>query len=215
MSRDVIPGGVALNPSQQATIEVRWVTRATSTGGMLIQFNEVLYRMLAQTTREAKDINNINAFETNHRDAFTIGSCGGNNRNGISSTFSTTPGEEGQTLGPQIGTSTSVVSNTDFDLGNRILHGSGAGQMLHSGAFVDFLTKDEVSPFWQFDIMKVFVNDSGGAITVNEIGCNFGFKAALSIQKWSHCMARHQVSPGVVVNNGEAIQVVYTLRAQM
>lgn len=71
------------------------------------------------------------------------------------------------------------------------------------------------NPNGQFSIRRLFTNNSGAAITVNECGIyaaatHYGNYGSPGGQAFAHCIARDQVSPGVTINNGEVLAVTYT-----
>ena len=71
-----------------------------------------------------------------------------------------------------------------------------------------------VNPNGQFNIRRLFTNNSGSAITVQECGiyavATRYFVTTTMGQAYAHCIARDQVAPGVTVNNGEVLAVTYT-----
>ncbi len=70
------------------------------------------------------------------------------------------------------------------------------------------------NPNGQFSIRRLFTNNSGAVVTVNECGIYAAATRYVAYyagsQSYSHCIARDQVSPGVTVNPGEVLAVTYT-----
>jgi len=68
-----------------------------------------------------------------------------------------------------VGTNNTAVSINDYALNTQIMEGTGAGQMTHQA--VDFPEAVNVSGSdCRFQIHRDFINNSGGSITINEIG---------------------------------------------
>jgi len=67
-----------------------------------------------------------------------------------------------------LGTSTAAVSITDYNLGATIPHGTGAGQLLYGST--DVTDIEIIGNMARFYITRLFTNDGGADITVNEIG---------------------------------------------
>ncbi len=67
-----------------------------------------------------------------------------------------------------VGTGTTAVAYNNSALASKIEHGTAGGQLLHWGGLI----KDtEVSaPYAYFDVSRIFENQSGGSITINELG---------------------------------------------
>lgn len=72
------------------------------------------------------------------------------------------------THGLRVGTSDIAVDPADYELKARILQGVGAGQMVYGAQTYEAV--DVVGMASRFRISRVFTNNSGGAITVKEIG---------------------------------------------
>ena len=124
-----------------------------------------------------------------------------------SKTFSV-KGASGQTnLGIVVGTSTTPVSMTDFSLGSQIPHGIGAGQLLYGSTDVTDL--DFLSNMTRFYVTRLFTNNSGADITVNEVGIlahfynRYGFTFPALIDR---------TLATFVVPHGSSRNVIYEIR---
>jgi len=71
-------------------------------------------------------------------------------------------------LGVVVGTGTTAVTVTDYALETQIAHGTGAGQLAYGASTVNGLITDGSTIY--FNVSRVFTNNSGSSITVNEVG---------------------------------------------
>jgi hypothetical protein len=115
----------------------------------------------------------------------------------------------GEQNGIVVGTGNTAVTPADDKLATRILHGTGASLLEYSGCEV--LIPTFANPNGAMDIRRYFTNNSGGSITVQEVGLySFGYKDSNDV--YSYCICRDVVSPGVAVANTELLSVVYTVQ---
>ena len=202
--RDVLGSTVNVNDGQTLTVEYTLRTSVpATTGGVLIQFNEQLYRQLAQTSREAKTIDNLNSVLGVSAGQFKTAIGGG-----TSYPFTTKTGEVNERIGIQLGASTKSVVNTDYALQDgagvdqRFPHGNGTDELYHSGTLIGPIETSGSNI--SFTLTKVFENDSGSTITVNDMGLYNGFHSTSTFtMQASHCIARFQVSPAETIADGE------------
>jgi hypothetical protein len=66
-----------------------------------------------------------------------------------------------------IGSSDTAVAIGQYNLGSKIAHGTGSGQMSYGTSTVEAITKDTT---WLFKVVRTFTNNSGATITVREFG---------------------------------------------
>lgn len=85
-----------------------------------------------------------------------------------SDAFESVPSTSINTRGIQVGTGTAAVAIGDIQLGTLIADGAGAGQLSHSG--VTSTAPATVGATRRFTLVRTFTNNSGGSITVNEVG---------------------------------------------
>lgn len=216
--RDVLGGSaVTVNDTQTLTVTYEITTDVpTTSGGVLIQWNEMFYRQLAQTTREAKDIFNNNKVKGDENGQFYVNSHGGDNP--LAMIPVDTDDNESYRIGPRVGTSTTNVVNTDFRLqdgaaaNTAIEHGEATGEFYHYGAEVSGLkfSGTQIS----IEITRVFENRSGATISVEEVGLYVGYVSGaitgLPTIENVHCVSRHLVTTVSVLNN-EFLKVTYTI----
>jgi hypothetical protein len=67
-----------------------------------------------------------------------------------------------------VGSSDAPIAIDQFNLGAKIVHGTGAGQLSYGAMTVEPLTKTATT--WSFRMVRTFTNGSGGVVTVREIG---------------------------------------------
>lgn len=100
----------------------------------------------------------------------TVKDTGGTDRSISTNTanFQVTAGAGTSTYGIQVGTGTTPVSISDFKLVSQIAHGTGAGQLQYGATSVDTYAVSGNRAF--FNVQRLFTNNSGSDITVNEVG---------------------------------------------
>jgi len=116
------------------------------------------------------------------------------------------------TRGIRLGTSTQAVALTDYKLISEIGCGTGTGEMEYYGTWqsnqqITTSGTQESS----FDIEAIYNNNSGGSITIQEIGLYCGYQTLTQVE-YVTCMLRDLVSGGQTVNDGEWIKVKYTIK---
>jgi hypothetical protein len=106
-----------------------------------------------------------------------------------------------------VGSGTGAESNTDNKLGTRITNGVGAGNLVFGGQEISSVLK--VSGNYDLHLTRRFANNSGGNVTVNEIGiyCERG--------TWEFCLARDKLPSGDVIGDTEGYVVEYILRISL
>ena len=82
--------------------------------------------------------------------------------------FQVTAGAGTSAYGIQVGTGTNPVTIDDYKLQSQIAHGTGAGQLQYGATSVDAYAVSSGKAF--FNVQRLFTNNSGGDITVKEIG---------------------------------------------
>lgn len=115
------------------------------------------------------------------------------------------------TFGIQVGTGTNAVTANDYALQTKIAHGSGAGQLSYGLTTIPQTTGPAVTGSRAyFDFVRIFTNNSGGDITINELG--LVAEEQLQVGTKVYIMyARDKLTTGATVPNGGTIQVKYTL----
>jgi len=111
------------------------------------------------------------------------------------------------THGVVVGTNagTTAEDNENFALDTKIADGAGGGQLGYQA--VTFVATRVVGPNVDLDISRVFVNTSGGTITVKEIGI-----IGLNAMDTKYHLHLRDVVSDEPVDNAESLTVVYVLR---
>jgi len=103
-----------------------------------------------------------------------------------------------------VGTGTNAVTLTDYKLQTQIAHGNGAGQLAYgAGSFVAPTTSGS-DRYW--DAVRTFTNNSGGDITINEVGIY-----AFSSNPYYYCIAR-DLTGGVLIANTKVATLTYRFK---
>jgi hypothetical protein len=115
--------------------------------------------------------------------------------------------------GIRLGTGLIAPTINDYALQTPIAEGSGAGQMNHGA--VTFGTPAADSTTSQFTITRNMANNSGGLITVNEIGlyCRCYYWNGDSIVTGYFMIIRDVIGGGIAVPNGQTLTVNYRPQA--
>jgi len=111
------------------------------------------------------------------------------------------------TYGIVIGTNAGVSAedNEDYALDTKILNGAGGGQLNYQA--VTFVVPRAVGPNIDFDVLRTFVNASGGTITVKEIGI-----IIKNTDDTKYHLLLRDVVADEPVDDAETLTVIYTLR---
>lgn len=110
--------------------------------------------------------------------------------------------------GIQVGTGVTAESFEDYVLATKIANGSGSGQLayiaheLHSVSYAALTLKDE--------IVRFFNNNSGGTVTINEVGLVYDGILTQSAKRVMN--ARDKLSSGVELPDTGQLKVTYTVQ---
>jgi len=102
-----------------------------------------------------------------------------------------------------IGSGDSPVNIDDYDLDTKISHGDEAGKMHYNATTVESTAK--INNGYIFRIIRTFTNNSGGDITVKEIGI------IAKHRENKYLIARDVLSSPVTVPNGATLTVRYII----
>lgn len=116
--------------------------------------------------------------------------------------------DDNDAYGIVVGTGTGAESNTDYALGTKIAHGSGAGQL-------DYGPQSFVEPYvngayCDLVLSRTFYNGSGSPITAYEFGVYI--KTTCSGGSFYFCIIRDMEAAGKTVLAGDSMVVQYTIR---
>ncbi len=164
----------------------------------VIQFLELIYGLLVAYLSDIDATDTANAETRLISSAVAITSAGRCDAAGGDDAYGIVVGTN---AGP------SAEDNLDFDLDTRILHSAvGAADKLNYQA-VTFQAAQEVGANVDVEVTRTFVNETGGGITVKEIGL---ITKQLTGPKY-HLMLRDVVADELVAD-GETLTVIYILR---
>lgn len=114
----------------------------------------------------------------------------------------------GDEIGIQVGTGVGVVTPTDTAMGTRIAHGRGGGELEYGGC--ELVGIAFANPNGEFTIRRYFTNNSGGGITVEEVGL-YTVGVEFNAGAWPFCAAR-DLTGGVAVANTELLRATYVVQ---
>jgi hypothetical protein len=133
-----------------------------------------------------------------------IGSDGGGEQETTAAGFCQTAGTQ---RGIVVGSSAAAWTFNDYMLGSIIGHGMGAGQLTWQSC--DLLSKSYVGLVYTANWLRYFNNNSGGDVTVNEVGiyvyCSLGGGQNV-------LLARDVTGAPVVIPNTGQLNVTYTIQ---
>jgi hypothetical protein len=112
------------------------------------------------------------------------------------------------TAGIILGTSDMPVNLAQYDLANRITHGTGSGQLSYGATNVETLVKGTV---WYFRVIRTFTNYGGASITVKEIGLFVRLGMTASPGYFSCMLARDVLTSPITVPDGSTLTVRYII----
>jgi hypothetical protein len=114
----------------------------------------------------------------------------------------------GSDYGIMVGTGTAAVITTDDNLQTLIQHGTSSGKLQYLGCMIPGDVTIS-APNASFNIERLFLNSSGGDVTINEIGIYAAYFTSI------YCIIRDLVSPAVTVANNEYLKVTYTIQVSV
>ena len=115
------------------------------------------------------------------------------------------PGEGGANRGLLVGNGTTAVTLDDYNLASKIAHGTGAGQLHYYETNTRHYTDSDRS---YLEVSRRFYNESGGDITVSEVGLVFSEQDASNV-KYFFLILRDLLDPAVTVANYQTLIVKY------
>jgi len=190
-SRDPI-STVTINDGSTVSFQYSIRTSSQDSGGIMTNFNEMLYRHMANTNRTVKDVNNVDQDDgpsTNQwRTIPRAGVAEFANRDGV-----------------VVGTSGQVVDEANVSLINEIQQGQNDGELFRSGGYVDALVRDDANDRFYFDLVSIFENRGSTNIEAREIGYYTNGPSGLVM------IARSQVDPSQTISPGDVVEARYRI----
>jgi hypothetical protein len=113
------------------------------------------------------------------------------------------------TMGIVVGTGDTAFGLDQYCLVTPIAHGNAAGQFAYSAQAANALSYVGGTKTWKNAIARIFNNNSGGSITVKEVGLYAGY---VTFNTSSNYMwERSVLSPTVAVADGAQLTVTYEI----
>jgi len=153
ISRDVI--NVTIPDTETVSFSYKIRTSSEADGGIMTNFNEMLYRQFADTNRVVQDINNNDQNDGPAHRQFASRSFGGSISN---------------LAGVMLGTSSDPVDEGNNSLGNRIPLGQQDGELYRVGSYVSDFNYDKATDESYFDLVSFFESRGSTQIDVEELG---------------------------------------------
>ncbi|GAH73198.1 unnamed protein product [marine sediment metagenome] len=172
---------------------------------IVLQFLRLLYIKHTQANLVVTDISNT-ARTVDSSNLLNMAVAGPAGFSGIIHLQSATAAISGENIGIQVGTGTTAPTPTDYVMETRIDHGQAAGEFEYGGT--ELLALVISDPNGEFTIRRYFTNDSGGSITVNEVGI-YAVASIADDSFYAFLAARDKVDPGVAVADGKILRVTY------
>lgn len=116
-----------------------------------------------------------------------------------------TTGTLGTNYGIVVGTSDTAFNIEQYALGAMIVHGTGAGQLVYQASGFD--SKAYASKIWTTTSKRIFNNNSGGDITIKEVGL---LPQSQYVTR-DFLVERSVLAPAVTVPNGAQLTVTYKI----
>lgn len=113
-----------------------------------------------------------------------------------------------QLYGLVVGTSLIAPDVEDYSLVARITHGNAAGQLYYQADTID--APVTAAPSQYINVYRTFDNNSGGAITINEVGIYCITYDSGSVARY-FCLARDLPAAPITAPNGGGARLTYTV----
>lgn len=124
---------------------------------------------------------------------------------GLVNIFSLMAASENDSYGIVVGTGTTSPATDDYSLETQIAHGTGAGELVHGAVNAIIPVASGVNIDQKF--YRTFTNNSGGSITVKEIGM---ITRTMGSNTYYFLIARDSVDHTVL--DGQTLTVEYLIR---
>lgn len=103
--------------------------------------------------------------------------------------------------GIMVGSGSTVPTISDYSLVTPITHGTGAGQLSYAASSV-IQSQNNVGEYSSFIIGRVFTNNTGGDVTIREMGI-----AEQGSGSTTRLLTLRKLTGNIVLNNGESVTV--------
>ena len=189
--------------------------RKLLSGSFVKAFIQLLYCNIANLTYSITDVSgdseSYSVLNSTFVPLFFCNGTGGGTRSSVDGRIFYNAGNKtdgvavlGDDIGVQVGTGTTAVTSNDISLESKILHGTSSGKLKYLGHFISDVEVSGSNA--ELIIERVFYNNSGGDVTVGEIGIY-----SFTWLKY-YCILRDVLASPVTVSNGEYLKVAYTIQ---
>lgn len=114
-------------------------------------------------------------------------------------------------MGIRVGSGNTPVDISDFKLETPIEEGIGVGQLSHFECIIGIPSVGAAES--AFTVERFCLNNSGGDVTVREIGMYANITSTVIEGTYYACIVRDVLGGAVVIPDGGAITVIYTVKA--
>lgn len=121
--------------------------------------------------------------------------------------MSVNAGSGSEAYGIRVGTSSQAFSREDYELIERITHGTGEGQLLYGATMVEEYAETDSEAYFRFT--RTFTNNSGSAVTVREIGV--AIRQKIGNNNYYFLIARDVLDTPQEIPDGATLTVRYRI----
>jgi hypothetical protein len=156
----------------------------------LKQWSQLVYGGMSFVAQSVLDTNGVSRTQSITYDLLNIAAPAGN-----------------ASLGVVAGTGTDPVTINDYRLQSQIVHGVGVGQLNHQATEIIYPPLVSGSECY-FLVKRILLNQSGGIVSVNEIGVYGAITSS-----YPACIIRDVLAGTVNIPDGGSITVIYRVKA--
>ena len=156
----------------------------------LKQWSQLIYGGMSGVAQSVLDTNGVSRTQSATYDLLGIAGLAGN-----------------ASLGVVAGTGTNPVTINDYRLQSQIVHGVGVGQFNHQATEIIYPPSVSGSECY-FQVKRIFINGSGGMVSVNEIGVYGAITSS-----YQACIIRDVLVGTVNIPDGGSMTVIYRVKA--
>jgi len=156
----------------------------------LKQWSQLIYGGMAGVAQSVSDINGVARTQSVTYDLLNVAGLAGN-----------------ASLGVVVGTGMDPAIINDYRLQSQVAHGFGAGQLNHQSTEIIY-PPSRSGPECSFQVKRIFINGSGGMVSVNEIGVYGAITSSFSA-----CIIRDVLVGTVNIPDGGSMTVIYRVKA--
>ena len=167
-----------------------------ATNCLIVAFSKILNGVLSENDQIVKDVNGIDR-------SFGHGDTSYENL------ICTAPsGDDGR--GIVVGKGSKAVNKEDYQLDDKIVHGTGTNELLYDNQiFVEYVKPNTTDGYLEIELSRSFSNNSGSNITIYEVGLITGAST------YRYLNARDLIAGGHTVNNNSSCVVKYLIRIEI